>query len=117
MPKPVRASRMLALSLLLCGGFALSGCMAGLAVSALGTAVDSARGQPQSNEHLKPEAVAACSAHASQYGAVHIIDIEQRSTSKIVVWGTASGAKERRSFECAFGTRITGFKLRPIPLS
>lgn len=104
-----------ALTLLLASTFALGGCAAGLAASALGMAVQAAQGEPQSNAHLKPVARDACSAHAAQYGAVHVIDVEQRRTDKIIVWGTADDGKERLSFECAFGTKITGFKLRPIP--
>jgi len=86
-----------------------------MAASAVGMAVQGAQGQPASNEYLKPAAAAACSAHASQYGAVHIIDVEQHTTSKIIVWGTVDDGQARRSFECAYGTKITGFKLRPIP--
>ena len=92
----------------------LGGCVAGMAASAIGMAARSAQGQPANNEHLKPEASAACTARASQYGAVRIIDVEQRSASKIIVWGTVDDGKQRRSFECAFGTRITAFKVRPI---
>lgn len=92
----------------------LGGCVAGMAASAVGAAARSARGEPVSNEHLKPMAEKACSAQASQYGAVQIIDVERRSTSRIIVWGTADNGRERRSFECAFGTTITGFKLRAI---
>ncbi len=76
--------------------------------------MDSARGEPRSNEHLKPEASQACSSHAAQYGKVHVIDVEQRTISKIVVWGTVDDGTRKRSFECAFGTSVTGFKLREI---
>ena len=96
------------------GTLALGGCVAGMAASAIGMAARSAQGQAASNEHLKPEASAACTARASQYGAVKIIDVEQRSASKIIVWGTVGEGSERRSFECAYGTRVTGFKLRAI---
>ena len=85
-----------------------------MAASAIGMAARSAQGQAASNEHLKPDAAAACTARASPYGAVRIIDVEQRSASKIIVWGTADDGKQRRSFECSYGTRITGFKLRAI---
>jgi hypothetical protein len=110
----VTIRRLPALLLLACGAVAVSGCVAGMAASAVGMVARSAQGQPASNEHLKPEAAAACSARASPYGAVRIIDVEQRGASKIVVWGTVDDGKERRSFECAFGTRVTGFKLRAI---
>jgi hypothetical protein len=52
-----------------------------------------------------------------RYGAVHIIDIEQRSVDKIVVWGTVEDGKQRRSFECGFKSAIAYFKLRDIPAS
>lgn len=96
---------------------ALGGCVAGMAASAASMAIRSAQGQPQSNAHLKPTAQSVCSAHAAQFGAVHIIDVQQFSPSKIIVWGTVDDGKVRRSFECAFGTRMSGFKLRPIPPS
>ena len=109
-------TRKLLLSLLLGGVPALGGCVAGMAASAVGMAVRSAQGQPQSNAHLKPTAETVCSAHASRYGTVHIIDVQQAAPSKIIVWGTVDDGKERRSFECGFGTKLTGFKLRAIPI-
>ena len=51
---------------------------------------------------------------AAQYGAVHVIDVEQHSLSKIIVWGTVGEGQQRQSFQCDFGTKMTGFKLRPI---
>ena len=93
---------------------ALGGCVAGMAASAISMAARSAQGQRASNEHLKPQASAACTARASPYGAVKIIDVEQRSASKIIVWGTVGEGQDRRSFECSYGTRVTGFKLRAI---
>ena len=50
-------------------------------------------------------AAQACRAHAAQFGTVHIIDLEQRSPSKIVVWGTATGSNRR-----SYTTRIENFK-------
>ena len=85
-----------------------------MAASAASMAVQGARGEPQGNQHLQPAARQACEAHASQYGAVKIIDVEQRSVSRIIVWGTVGEGPARRSFECSFGTRMTGFKLRAI---
>jgi hypothetical protein len=85
-----------------------------MAVSAAGIAAQSARGKTASNEYLQPQAREACSAQAAQFGTVHVIDVEQHSTSKIIVWGTVEDARERRSFQCDYGTRITGFRLRPI---
>jgi hypothetical protein len=85
-----------------------------MAAGAVGMAARSAQGEPASNAHLQPTARQACSDHAAQYGAVHIIDVQQRAPSKITVWGTVDNGKERRSFECGYGTKITGFKLRGI---
>ena len=102
---------------LLAGALALGGCVASIATSAVGMAVRSARGEPQGNQHLQPTARQACAAQASQYGAVHIIDVQQSSVNKIIVWGTVGDGAARRSFECAFGTRVTGFKLRAIATS
>jgi hypothetical protein len=92
----------------------LAGCAAGMAASAISMAARSAQRQAASNEHLKPQASAACTARASPYGTVRIIDVEQRSASKIIVWGTVDDGKQRRSFECGYGTSITGFTLRAI---
>lgn len=94
---------------------ALGGCVAGLAASAVGMAAQAARGTPESNAHLREEAVAACTARASVHGPVHIIDVEQRRIDRMTVWGTAGEGPARRSFECGYGTEITGFKLREIP--
>ncbi|WP_324748990.1 hypothetical protein SH591_09920 [Sphingomonas sp. LY54] len=92
----------------------LGGCAAGMAMSAAGMAARAAQGTPQANEHLRPSAVSDCTARAAQYGTVHIIDAEQRSASRIIVWGTVDDDVEKRSFECTYGNKITGFKLRPI---
>jgi hypothetical protein len=104
------------LSLLLAGGSALflTGCVASMAASAIGMAAQTARGHPASNEHLHLEASEACSAAALKYGTVQVIDVEQRTSSRIVVWGTVQNDKQRRSFECSYGTKIQGFKLVPI---
>jgi hypothetical protein len=85
-----------------------------MAAGAVGMAARSAQGEPVSNAHLQPTARQACSDRAAQYGAVHIIDVEQRAPDKITVWGTVDDGKQRRSFECGYGTQITGFKLRDI---
>lgn len=107
---PRKAMLILALS----AALPLGGCAAGLAASAVGMAVRGARGTPENNARLAPDAVTACSAHAARYGSVHIIDVEQSSASKIIVWGAVDDGKERRSFQCDFGTKITGFRLRSI---
>jgi hypothetical protein len=99
---------------LLGSAFFISGCVPMMAAEAVSMAASAARGQPQSNAELKPEARQACSDMAARYGAVHVIDVEQHSMSKLIVWGTVDDGKSKRSFECDFGTRITGFKLREI---
>ncbi|MBA2466568.1 MAG: hypothetical protein H0V46_03070 [Sphingomonas sp.] len=92
----------------------LGGCVAGMAAGAAGMAAKSIAGEAPGNDHLRPVARQACEAHAARYGAVHIIDVEQRSAARIIVWGTVGEGAERRSFECAYGTRMIGFKLRAI---
>ena len=99
---------------LLLAALPLGGCVAGMAAGAVGMAVREASGTPQSNQQLQPAAKDACATRAAQYGAVHVIDVEQRAVSKIVVWGTVDDGRAKRSFECSFGTAITGFKLRAI---
>ena len=89
----------------------LTGCVASMAASAVGMAVSGAQGRAQSNEVMKPQAVKACSERASQFGAVHIIDVEQRTASKLIVWGTVDGQDARRSFQCSFGTSIFDFRI------
>ena len=76
-------------------------------------AAQSARGRPVSNEALQPQARAACSAQAARYGTVNVIDVEQHRVDKIIVWGTVDDG-QRRLVPCDFGTKITGFTLRPI---
>lgn len=93
---------------------ALGGCLPMMAASAVSMAANAARGTAVANEQLQPQALQACSTRAAQYGAVHIIDVQQASASKIIVWGTVDDGKQKRSFECDFGTKISGFKLRPI---
>jgi len=107
-------TRILVSALLTASALALGGCVASLAVSAAGMAGQAVVGKPKSNEQAQPAAATECSTRASQYGRVHIIDVEQRSISKIVVWGTVDDGKQRRSFQCDYGTKITGFKLRTI---
>lgn len=85
-----------------------------MAVSAASLAARAAQGTPVSNEPLQPQAREACSAQAARYGAVHVIDVEQHRVDQIIVWGTADDGKRKQSFQCNFGTAITGFTLRPI---
>jgi PBP1b-binding outer membrane lipoprotein LpoB len=92
----------------------LGGCVAMAAVSGAGLAAQAAQGKPVKNEQLQPVARQACSERAAQYGSVHIIDVQQASIDRIIVWGTVDDGKQRRSFQCNFGTKIVGFTLRAI---
>jgi hypothetical protein len=93
---------------------AITGCVPMMAASAVSMAAEGARGTPVGNEALQPQARDACSARAAQYGTVNVIDVEQHRMNQIIVWGTVDDGKQKRSFECDFGTNITAFKLRPI---
>ncbi len=106
--------RMILVPVMLGSMVALSGCLPMMAASAISMAASSARGRPTSNAHLAPAAEAACSTTAAQYGAVHVIDVQQASVGKIIVWGTAGEGAHKQSFECHFGAAITSFKLRAI---
>ena len=102
------------LPLLLGGALALGGCAAGLAAGALGAAMRSGEEAPSADPNQGRSAAEACRAHASQYGDVHVIDVERRSPSEVIVWGTVGQDPGRRSFQCTYGERISGFKLRRI---
>jgi hypothetical protein len=100
--------------LLICSMLALGGCAASIAAGAIGMAVRGATAEGPSNTHLAPAAERACTAVAGTHGAVHVIDVEQRTSSRIIVWGTVGEGPERRSFQCTYTDRITDFKLREI---
>jgi hypothetical protein len=107
--------RLKARFLLIASAPALGGCVPMMAASAVSMVARNAQGPVIGNEALQPQAREMCSSHAAQYGAVHVIDVQQYSVSKIIVWGTVDDGRQKQSFQCDFGTRITGFKLRPIP--
>ena len=68
-----------------------------------------------SNAHLKPVATQQCTQRAAQYGSVYIVDVEQRRSDRIIVWGSVTDAQQRRrTFECQFTTRLTSFAVRDI---
>jgi hypothetical protein len=92
----------------------LAGCVPMMAASAVTTVARSAQGRPVSNEGYQSTARDQCTAQAAQYGAVNVIDVEQHSVDKIIVWGTVGDGAARRSFECDYTTKITGFRLRAI---
>jgi hypothetical protein len=101
-------------ALLLATAPALTGCVPMMAVSAASMVAQGAEGRPVDNEALQQQARDACTQMAAQYGTVDVIDVEQHRVDRIIVWGTVTDAKQKRSFECDFGSKITGFKLRPI---
>ena len=105
---------MILVPVLLGSALTLSGCLPMMAASAISMAASSAKGRPVSNAHLAPAAEASCSTMAAQYGTVHVIDVQQASVGKIIVWGTAGEGARKQSFECHFGAAITAFKLRAI---
>ena len=106
--------RLVPISVLAAASPALTGCLPMMAVSAASMAAQGAEGRPVSNAAYQPQARDACTQQAAKYGAVNIIDVEQHRVDKIIVWGTVGEGPQKRSFECDFSTRITGFKLREI---
>jgi len=94
---------------------ALGGCavQAALAAAELAPYVHGPLGP--GNEHLRPTAVQACSQRAGQYGSVYIVDVEQRRSDRIIVWGSVTDTQQhRRTFECHFTTALARFKLGDI---
>ena len=100
--------------LFLAGGFALGGCAAGLAASAVGAAIQASQRPPAAIANLREAAAEACRAHAARFGEVRIIDVNQRGPGKAVVWGTVGTEAQRQSFECRYAGKVAGFRLRPI---
>ncbi|HLL29840.1 MAG TPA: hypothetical protein VK403_02480 [Allosphingosinicella sp.] len=103
------------LILLALGALPLGGCAASIAASAVGAAVRAADKPDRApKEDPGPAARAACTAHASQYGAVRIIDVVYRSAAKVVVWGAVEGEGRKRSFQCRWDGKIVGFELKEV---
>ena len=86
--------RLIYLPLLTIGSLALGGCVAGVAASAVGAAVNASQPR-ETNEDLRRPAVAACTARAIEHGEVHIIDAEQRRGGRVTVWGTVTTPEQR----------------------
>lgn len=99
---------------LLASGALVAGCVPMMAASLAGMAVKQAQKPGPSNVGLKPQAEAACVQRASAYGAVHVIDVQQKRTDLIIVWGTAGEGAQKRSFECHFRRELVSFQLREI---
>ena len=97
-------------------GLVLSACVAGMVASAVGMAAGGGRGQgePRNVEFMLVAARKACSAHASQYGAVEVTGLKEADGNEIIVTGTVTDANGKNSFKCSFVTEITAFDLQPI---
>ena len=104
------------LAVVILGALALGGCAASIAAGAVGAAVRAAnQDDPVAPGYdVGAAATQACTPRAAQHGNVHIIDVELRSASKAIVWGTVTANGHRRSFECRFDGKISDFKLREI---
>ncbi len=100
--------------LLLMSSFALGGCIASVAASAVGAAVNASQPR-ETNEDLRGPAVAACTARAIEHGEVHIIDAEQKRGGRVTVWGTVTQAAQRQAFECRYNGQVSVFDLRVLP--
>ena len=108
-------ARKIGLALILAATPALSGCAVQAALAAAELVQYLPERQGPSNAHLKPVATEACTQRAAQYGSVYIVDVEQRRTDLIIVWGSVTDAQQRpRTFECQFTTALASFKLREI---
>ena len=106
------------LPLLAGAGLALGGCVAGLAMSAVGAAIQAATPErPPVEEDLRAAAAAACTARAAAHGQVHVIDAEQRPDGRVTVWGRIEDEARRQAFECRFDRgEVKAFRLRDIPV-
>jgi hypothetical protein len=96
------------------GALPLGACVAGMAASAVGAAVQAAETPRDPSLDHAPAGLKACTERAEQLGEVHVIDTERRGSGAVVVWGTVKNERERRSFECRFDGKVSGFKLRAI---
>ncbi|QIL01438.1 hypothetical protein G7078_00625 [Sphingomonas sinipercae] len=107
--------RKLSILALLAFAPALGGCAVQAALAAAQLAQYAQPAEGPSNAQFKPVATQACTQQAAQYGAVHVIDVEQRRADRIIVWGSVTDARQhRRTFECHFTTKLVKFKIRKI---
>ena len=94
---------------------ALGGCAVQAALMAAQVAPAIRGPMGAKNAHLKPQAIEQCTQRAAQHGSVYIVDVEQRRADRIIVWGSVTDARQqRRTFECHFTTRLSGFKLGEV---
>jgi hypothetical protein len=98
--------------LLRAAGPTLGGCAVQAALTAAELAPHIRGSQGASNAHLRPAAIETCTAQAARYGAVFVVDVEQRRRDRIIVWGSVADAQQqRRTFECHYTTKLAGFRL------
>lgn len=98
--------------MLLLAAPALSGCAVQAALAAAELAPQIRGPLGPSNAHLQPAATQACTQRARQYGSVYILDVEQRRSDRLVVWGSVTDPQQRRrTFECHYTTKLTHFRL------
>ena len=103
------------LTVLTLASLALGGCAVQAAMLAAQVAPEIRGPMGPKNAHLKPQALEQCTQRAQQYGSVYIVDVEQRRADRIIVWGSVTDARQqRRTFECHFTTRLSGFKLGEV---
>ena len=108
-------TRKIILTSLLLATPALSGCAVQAALAAAQLAPELRAPLGPSNVHLTETATQQCTQRAAQYGSVFLVDVEQRRSDRIIVWGSVTDAgQRRRTFECHFTTRLTNFQLREI---
>ena len=94
---------------------ALGGCALQAALLAADVVQDIPRSKGPANAHLKPAATQACTQRAAQSGTPYIVDVEQRYTDLLIVWGSVTDAQQvRRTFECRYTNAVTSFTLRDI---
>ena len=108
-------TRKVLLPIILLAAPALGGCALQAAMLAADIAPEIRAPLGPNNEHLKPQATNACTQRAAQHGSVYIVDVEQRRSDRIIVWGSVTNAQQqRRTFECHFTTRLSRFTLGEI---
>ena len=107
-------TRKILLPTILLAAPALGGCALQAAMLAADLAPEIRGPLGPNNEHLKPTAVDVCTRQAARHGSVYIVDVEQRRSDRIIVWGSVTNAQQRRTFECHFTTRLSRFTLGEI---
>jgi hypothetical protein len=107
--------RKIVLPLMLFAAPALGGCALQAALVAADMAQYLPERQAPNNAHLMPAATQACTKRAAQYGSVHIVDVGQHRSGRIIVGGSVTDAQQqRRTFECHFSNAVVSFDLGEV---